>query len=396
MKADRSRSITLSKPPRAEIITIGTELLLGETVDTNTARLAQALCGIGLDLFYTSTVGDNAKRIAQAVRQSMDRSQAVITTGGLGPTIDDATREGIALANDIPTEFHPDLWEEIQELFALYGRAPTENNRRQAFLPMGAKPIRNPVGSAPAFIVETESSCVIALPGVPGELMVILEESVLPYLRDRLDLRHVILTRTVRTAGMGESWVDDRIQDLERMSNPTIGLAAHAGRVDIRIAAKAEDEGKAESMIAPIVTTLRQRLGDVVYGTDEDSLEAVALGILSQRDLRLVVVESGTAGALAEALSTHAGPFAGSLTLQHDVPEEKIEEELKAAMERLDASVGLGLKLSEQGRQRLLVCRLVAPEHSERLERFFGGPPDNAPRWAVSLALNLIRKRLSA
>ncbi len=386
----------MSESPRAEIITIGTELLLGEIVDTNTARLAQALRSIGLDLFHTSTVGDNAERIAQAVRQSLERSQAVITTGGLGPTVDDATREGIALALDVPTEFHADLWQQIQELFARYGRTPTENNRRQAFLPMGALPLRNPVGTAPAFIVETQSSCVIALPGVPGELSVILEESVLPYLRERLDLRHVILTHTVRTAGMGESWVDDRIQDLEHLSNPTIGLAAHSGRVDIRITAKAEDEEKAESMIAPIAATLHERLGDAIYGTDEDSLEAVMLDILSREGLRLVVVESGTAGALGNALSPHAGPFVGGLTLPHDTPEEQVEEELNAAMERFRASVGLGLTLTAQGRRQFLVCRLVAPDRSERLERFFDGPPANAPRWAVSLALNLIRKRLAA
>ena len=144
--------------PSAEIITIGTELLLGEIVDTNTAVLAQALRSIGLDVFHTSTVGDNAERIAHAVRQSLERSQVVITAGGLGPTIDDATRDGIALALDVPTEFHDDLWQHIQELFARFGRKPTENNRRQAFLPIGALPLKNPVGTAPAFIVETNAA----------------------------------------------------------------------------------------------------------------------------------------------------------------------------------------------------------------------------------------------
>jgi len=139
----------------AEIITIGTELLLGEIVDTNTSYIAQALRKIGLDLYRTSTVGDNAERIAQVVSESIGRAQVVITTGGLGPTVDDATREGIALAFGVPTEFRPELWEQIEERFARFGHIPTENNRRQAYLPKGAKAIENPIGTAPGFIVDT-------------------------------------------------------------------------------------------------------------------------------------------------------------------------------------------------------------------------------------------------
>jgi molybdopterin-biosynthesis enzyme MoeA-like protein len=314
----------------------------------------------------------------------------------LGPTVDDATREGIALALDLPMEFHADLWQQIEELFARYGRKPTENNRRQAFLPLGAQPLLNPVGTAPAFIAETRDSCVIALPGVPGELLVILKDSVLPYLRRRLNLQQVIVTHTVRTAGVGESWIDDRIQDLEKSSNPTIGLAAHMGRVDIRITAKADDEAAAEQMIAPVVETLRERLGSAIYGTNEESLEAVVLEILTRDGARLVVVESGTAGALGNALSAYAGSFLGGLILPHGTPEEKVEEELSASMERYGAAVGLGLTLAPQGSQYVLNCCLVAGGESERLERSYGGPPSSAPRWAVSLALNLLRKRLGS
>ncbi|HEY70626.1 MAG TPA: CinA family nicotinamide mononucleotide deamidase-related protein [Anaerolineae bacterium] len=385
----------MSESLHAEIITIGTELLLGEIVDTNTTTIARALRGIGLDLFHTSTVGDNAERIAQAVREGLERSQVVITSGGLGPTVDDATREGIALALDVPTEFHPELWEHIQELFARYGRTPTQNNRRQALLPSGALPVHNPVGTAPAFIVETEGACVVALPGVPAELTTILQESILPYLRERLDLHHVILTRIVRTAGVGESFIDDGIQDLEHLKNPTVGLAAHAGRVDIRITAKAEDNKEALRMIAELEGTLRERLGDVIYGTDDESLESVVLRMLEQRAWRLVIVESGTAGALGQALASLKGFFCAGLILPHQTPETEVEEALHAAMQRHAAEIGLGLTLSPQDRQQQLVCRLVTPEINERLLRSFGGPPKNAPRWAASLGLNLIRKRLS-
>jgi len=384
----------LSDPQRAEIITIGNELLLGEIVDTNTATLARALRSTGIDVLNTSSVGDSAEQISTAVQQALERAEVVITAGGLGPTVDDATRDGIALAFDLPMQFHDDLWQQIQDLFARYGREPTENNRRQAFLPVGALPITNPVGTAPAFIVEKEASCVIALPGVPGELSVILEGSVLPYLRERLDLRHVIMTRVVRTAGVGESWVDDRIQDLEKSSNPVIGLAAHAGQVDIRITATAESEKQAESMLTKLVAILRERLGSAVYGIDEDSLEGVALNILDRQNLQLVVVESGTSGALGKTLAPQGGCFLAGLTLPHGSSEEKVESELDEAMRLRGASIGLGLTLAARGDQQHLVCRFVSPAGSERLERSFGGPPASAPQWAVSLALNLIRKRL--
>lgn len=384
----------MSEPHRAEIITIGNELLLGEIVDTNTATIARALRGIGIDVLNTSSVGDSVEHISHALRQAMDRAEVVITAGGLGPTVDDATRDGIAHAFDLPMQFHEDLWKQIQELFARFGRKPTENNRRQAFLPLGALPVKNPVGTAPAFIVESDASCVIALPGVPGELTVILEASVLPYLRERLDLRHVIMTRIIRTAGVGESWVDDRIQDLEQANNPIIGLAAHAGRVDIRATAIAGNERDAERTLAELEAVLRERLGSAVYGIDEDSLEAVALGILSQLKMRLVVVESGTSGALGQALAPHAEPFLAGIALPHGSSEEIVEGELNEAMRNRNASTGLGLILDPRGNQQQLVCHLVTPQGSERLERSYGGPPASAPYWAVSLALNLIRKRL--
>jgi hypothetical protein len=291
-------------------------------------------------------------------------------------------------------QFHEHLWQQIQDLFARYGRKPTENNRRQAFLPLGALPVKNPVGTAPAFIVEMEASCAIALPGVPGELVVILEESVLPYLRDRLELGHVIMTRVVRTAGVGESWIDDRIQDLEKEINPVIGLAAHSGRVDIRITATAESETQAESMLAELVATLRERLGSAVFGIDDVSLEGVALDILAAQNLQLVVVEAGTSGALGMKLAPHAGSFLAGLVLPHTSSEEMVKDELIAVMQQRSASAGLGLSLAPRGNQQHLVCHFVSPEGSERLERSFGGPPANAPQWAVSLALNLIRKRL--
>src|SRR4030043_1486414 len=156
--------------PSAEIITIGTELLLGEIVDTNSAFLARSLRDAGIDLFRETTVGDNIRRIAQAIQQSLARSDIVITTGGLGPTVDDPTREAVAQAVGVETEFHAELWEQIRERFKRFGRIPTQNNRRQAYVPKGAKAIENPVGTAPIFILEHGSQVIVSLPGVPSEM----------------------------------------------------------------------------------------------------------------------------------------------------------------------------------------------------------------------------------
>src|SRR5210317_331623 len=150
--------------PTAEIITIGTELLLGETIDTNTRYIARALRDEGVDLYRTSTIGDNPERIAEIVREGLQRAEIIITTGGLGPTVDDPTREAVALAMDVKTEFKPELWEQIQERFQRHGRTPTENNKRQAYIPEGAVPIENSVGTAPAFIGETKKHAIISLP----------------------------------------------------------------------------------------------------------------------------------------------------------------------------------------------------------------------------------------
>jgi nicotinamide-nucleotide amidase len=182
--------------PTAEIITIGTELLLGETVDTNTRFIARALRGLGVDLYRTQTVGDNAGRIAAAVAEAQQRADIVITTGGLGPTVDDPTRQAIAEAMGTTLEFQPELWKQIVGRIARYGRTPTENQKRQAYIPDGAIVIENPVGTAPAFIVETRRGAVITLPGVPREMETLLSDVVVPYLQKRFNLQEIIKIRT--------------------------------------------------------------------------------------------------------------------------------------------------------------------------------------------------------
>jgi len=379
----------------AEIIAIGTELLLGEIVDTNTAVIARALRSIGIDLYRTAIVGDNPERIALAVREALARSVAVITTGGLGPTVDDASRQGIALAVGVPTEFRPELWEQIQERFARYGRTPTDNNRQQAMIPAGALAVENPVGTAPAFIVETPSSAVISLPGVPGEMSYLLETAVLPYLRRRLGLSAIIKSRLVRTAGTGESWLDERIADLERLSNPTVGLSAHPGQVDVRITAKASSEAEADRMLAEIEAALRQRLGAAVFGVDTKALESVVAGLLSARGWRLALVEHGTGGALARLMAAQGGVFAGGHLLSERVNAAALPALVDHARQEFGAAIGLGVVAWRDGDRELMAFHLATPQANEDAERSYGGPPDNAARWAVSMALDFLRRRLA-
>lgn len=379
----------------AEIITIGTELLLGELVDTNTRKIAHALRNIGLDLYRTSTVGDNAERIASAIRESISRAQVVITTGGLGPTVDDVTREGVALAFGVTTEFHAESWEQIQERFARFGRTPTENNRRQAYLPRRAKAIENPIGTAPGFMMVEEERVVIALPGVPAEMEHLLESFVLPFLQQQLKLSGTIKTRILRTSGVGESWLDDHIGDLEHLSNPTVGLAAHPGRVDIRITSKAATHEAAEEMIEQVSSTIRDRLGDVIYGIDDESLEKVAMDAVAERGWRLAVLESGTGGVIAAGFSDHRSGFAGGQVLPLADADQDIEKALIDLQNELSAQVGLALTLRPEGERNIIDVILRTPAGEERLERSYGGPPTYAPEWATSLAANLIRRRLS-
>ncbi|MEX2030425.1 MAG: CinA family nicotinamide mononucleotide deamidase-related protein [Anaerolineales bacterium] len=374
---------------RAEILTIGTELLLGEIVDTNTADLARAFRSIGADLFRTMTVGDNVERIAEAVRESLARSDVVLTTGGLGPTVDDPTREGIALALGVPLEFKPELWVQIQERFARFRRRPTENNRRQAHIPQGATAFENKVGTAPGFWAEAGGHVVIALPGVPAEMRHLLEGEVLPFLQSRFALQEVIEVRVLRTAGAGESWLDQRIADLERLSNPTVGVSAHPGRVDIRITAKGKGRGEAQELILPLEIELRRRLGEAVYGADGATLELAVAGELERHGWGLVILEGGTDGALAAAL-----PVGVAVNLDMIVAPGDLPTQVRRQMSETGAHVGLGLGLDRQGEDRSIEIAVVTPDTEKRVQRGYGGPPGSATEWAVSLALDTLRRVL--
>jgi len=378
--------------PSAEIITIGTELLLGEIVDTNSRSLARSLRDAGIDLYRTTTVGDNIKRIAQAIQSSMERSDIVITTGGLGPTVDDPTRDAVALALGVKTEFRPELWEQIQTRFQRLGRVPTENNRRQAYTPLGARAFENPVGTAPIFVVEYQSIIIISLPGVPTEMEYLMKHTIVPFLRQRYNLQAVIKTRVLHTVGVGESQIDDLISDLEELSNPTVGLAAHSGQVDVRITAKADSDELANQMIMPLEQTLRFRLGDWVYGTDQETLEEVSIRPLSQNNWTLAVVEVGLGGNLVRRLAAAEGSFIAGQVLNAQPETDTLLMLTDTFCQSQHADVGLGIAIQTDQNAHNVFMVLITPQGTQQFSRLYGGPPEYASFWAFNQSLDLIRR----
>lgn len=378
--------------PSAEIITIGTEILLGEIVDTNARYLARALRDVGIDLYRKTTVGDNAQRIAQAIQEALQRNEIIITTGGLGPTIDDPTRDAVAQSIGVQTEYHPELWDQIQARFRRFNRVPTENNKRQAFIPAGALAIENPVGTAPAFICEHGMKAIIALPGVPREMEHLFMKAVLPYLRQRYDLQGMIKARIIHTAGAGESQIDLLIGDLEELSNPTVGLAAHSGQVDVRITAKASSEVEADVLIAPIEEIVRERLKDWVYGADEESLEEIVLNHIGLKGWSITVVEAGLNGNLSRKLSTVQGAFLGGEVLTKVPTPDELEEITSNFRNARGAQVGIGVAIYPEAERQDVRVVIITPEGKDTYSRPYGGPPENAPRWALHQGLDLLRK----
>lgn len=290
--------------PNAEIIAIGTELLLGEITDTNSVFMARQLRNIGVNIFFMTTVGDNLGRIAESIRAALSRAEIVITCGGLGPTVDDVTRQAIADATKRPLEFHQSLYDSIAERFRGFGVRMTANNRQQAYLPHDALLVENPVGTAPAFIVESDLGIIISLPGVPREMKYLLTESVVPYLLRKFDLG-IIVARTLRTAGIGESSLDDMIgAEILNERNPSVGLAAHHGCVDIRLTAKAKSKVEAEALLDAMQQRLFSRVGDHIFGADEATLEGVVSQMLGARQLSIHILEAGLPGVISERLDS--------------------------------------------------------------------------------------------
>ena len=385
----------------AEIITIGTELLLGEIVDTNTRYLARGLRALGVDLYRTITIGDNADRIVEAIRDSMSRAQIIITTGGLGPTIDDPTREAVARAVGVQTEFREELWTQISAIIGRYGRTPTENQKRQAYIPQGAIAIENPVGTAPSFIVEYSPhlysgegsgvrGAIISLPGVPQEMEYLFEKSVAAYLQAHFDLHDVIKVRLLHAIGLSEAAIDERVGEFELLSNPTVGLAAHSGIIDIRITAKAGSEKRAHEMIEEIESQARARLGEVIFGADDETLEQAAFDAAASAGWNVAVIESGLGGEMTRRLAGESPTNLFGVEAAQ-IESGALKESIQKAREKFSAKVALGVALFASETEQAIELCLLTPQGEIMRRLAYGGPPKYAPRWASSNALNLLR-----
>ena len=380
--------------PSAEIIAIGTELLLGEIQDTNTRYLALKLRDTGIDLFRSTMVGDNAQRIAQAISEALIRSDIVITTGGLGPTVDDPTRLAVAIAMGVDIEFKPELWDQIQNRFQRFNRIATENNKRQAYIPKGAIAVENPVGTAPAFFVETGPKVIVSLPGVPREMEYLIENRVLPYLKDHYCLSGTIKASVFHAAGVGESQVDEWVGDLETLTNPTVGLLAHPGQIDIRITAKADSFLEADRMIEEVAQTIQERLGDHIFGRDKETLASVTQSRLVNAGWSLALVECGFEGELHRYASQIQSLLEPTGLLTAPLNLETLQAAVQAQLQQTGASAGLGAIYQTGPERQLVTVVVLTPLGNFETSRAYGGPPQNGISFAVNTSIDFLRRHL--
>jgi nicotinamide-nucleotide amidase len=391
----------------AEIVTTGTELLLGVISDTNSTYIARQLRDIGLDLYYITSAGDNQERVARVIDAALDRSDVVITTGGLGPTVDDVTREAVAQATGRELVVDPMLVASIEAFFQKRGYTMSENNRRQARIPAGAIPMENPVGTAPCFIVEAERGVVISLPGVPHEMRYLMAQAVLPYLREKFGLKQIIKSRTLKTCNIGESALDARIADLETAANPTIGLSAHPGQSDIRITAKADSELLADAMIAELEARVRERVSEYIFGVDDDRLETVLIRLLQERHLTIAVGEVKTWGIISawlEEADPEGDTFRGgwvlsrrhrwTLGIDNTISKDAQQEGLRLAYTVRNVSgADIGLAVVNLGDSDTYLVAATDQELHERKMRF-RGYDTHAQTWIATAALDMARRML--
>lgn len=389
----------------AEILAIGSELLLGETIDTNSAYLAQNLAAIGINLFRKSVVGDNEERIAAMISDALDRVDLLICTGGLGPTIDDMTRDAVARALDRPLVFHQHLLDQIEERFRSFGRSMPESNRRQAYVPTGARIVENPRGTAPAFIVEDARGTVVVLPGVPSEMRYLWEHAIMPYLREERGETGVILVRTIHAVGLGESVIGEMIADLMVQENPTLGISAKRAQYELRIGAKADSREAAETMVATVEATLRERLGEHILG--DERLDQAVTRLLAERGQTLALHEGAAFAPIYRALSVNAATLAmlrGVVIHPVDVP---ADEPAVMSLARSGAvsvrgqwrsDIGLALQpASAPGADGFLMVG-VALAHDDGVEewsRRFDAGSDDIWDFAGTLALDALREYLA-
>ena len=404
---------------RCEVVAVGTELLLGQVVDTNSSWIGGQMALAGIDSYYQTKVGDNQARMVETIRLALSRADAVITCGGLGPTQDDITREAIAEIMSVPLLRDEAMAEHIRNLFASRGRPMAANNLRQADMPEGASAIPQMPGTAPGLICPVGDKVIYAVPGVPFEMRMMMEGTILPDLRRRAGTTAVIRSRVVRTWGQTESGLAEilaeRIAELDRLGSPTLAFQASGIEgIKVRITAKAADEAAAEAVLAEEETRLRDMLGPIIFGTDDETMESVVIGAMREKGLTLAVAEGVTGGIAGTRLAlvpgaddvlrgTVVSPLEGEppLGLPAAQPTPEAASAMAAAVrETLDADIGLATtgifeRDHPSGERPGTVYLGLARERGteSRLVRL-PGDRDRVRQYAVISVLDFLRQQL--
>lgn len=407
---------------RAEIVSVGTELLLGQILDTHAPAMAQILAGCGIGCRYRHTVGDNFDRLVGVLREALERSDLVVTIGGLGPTVDDLTRDAIAAALGDALETEPEVEERLRRFFAERGYAMAESNLKQAQRPASARLIDNPNGTAPGLWCEKGGKTVIALPGPKGEFNPMANGPVKEGL-SRLSGGGVIHSRTLRICDMGESAAEELVRDLMAGDNPSVAPYAHTGEVHLRLTARAETVEAAEAVIQPVAEEIQRRLGEHVFGTDGTTLEQAVIDGLLLNGATVAVAESMTGGGLGERLTSVDGAssaFLGGVIAYEIQVKERVLGVPRAVLEEQGPVSAETAALMAEGARRLVgttygvsitgnagptsdvdgkpvglvYLGLSGPEGTETQELRYRGVREDIRRRATQAALVMIRKRL--
>ncbi len=401
-----------------EVIAVGTELLLGQITNTNASTIGSALAEHGFDAHFQQVVGDNEARVAESIRVAIKRSDAVIITGGIGPTQDDLTREAVCLATGLEMEFSDEYADHLREWWERRGREMPESNLQQAEHPAGAELLANPKGTAPGLMIEHEDTLIFCVPGVPAEMEHLLHEEVIPRLSAASGEKAVLASRLLRTWGRSESDIADSLDDIYRSStNPSLAFLASGGEIKIRITAKADDRASALKLIEPMETEVRSRMGSVLFGTDDETIERVIFKLLTELDYTIAAAESMTGGMVTAALTSLPGSSAvtrGGIVAYHSELKERLlgvsdattvvdletaEEMARGGRELLGADVVVSVTGSA-GPEPLekpvgtMVIGVSTPDHTQAKEMRMVGDRERVRTYAVTSALHLIRLAL--
>lgn len=376
-----------------ELISVGTEILLGDILNTNVQYLSKALASIGIGVTHHTTVGDNEKRLADALDIAFRRCDTVILTGGLGPTPDDLTKEVCAEYFGKELYLDDSILEEIESYFRLKNIVMPESNKKQAFVPQGSIILENHNGTAPGFIMEKEGKIIIILPGPPKEMVPMYRESVEPYLKKFTN--EVILSKNIRTFGIGESSMSELVEDLLQGSNPTVAPYAKSGEALLRVTAKAENENEAEKLMAPVIKEIEKRLGDYIYGIDTQSIEDAVAKLLIEKKQTVAFAESCTGGLCAKRLTDisgaseifHCGVVSYSNDIKHKILGVKQEtlDKYTAVSEQTAKEMAEGIRKTAGATYGVSITGYAGPGEGDEVGTIYIGISSEKENRAVKL-----------